>query len=112
MTRFRLVAAAFVFALLCSPWSAGNAADDKSDKAPESKMKGQLPQNWAKLGLSDEQKQKIYRVQGEMRAKIDALEKQIMDLKSAEKKELEKVLTPGQKERLREILTGKAPDKN
>lgn len=108
MTRFRFVAVAFVLTLLCSPWTVGNAADDK----PDTKMRGQLPQSWGKLGLSDEQKQKIYRVQGEFRAKIDALEKQIMDLKSAEKKDLEKILTPAQKERLREILTGKAPDKN
>ena len=40
----------------------------------------------------------------------DALRKQLDDLKAAEKKELEKVLTPAQKERLKEILTGKAPD--
>jgi hypothetical protein len=109
MTRLRFVAVAFVFALLCSPWTAGNAADDKSDKAPDTRMRGQLPQNWGKLGLNDEQKQKIYRIQNETRAKVDALEKQIMDLKASEKKELEKVLTTAQKARLREILSGKAP---
>jgi hypothetical protein len=41
---------------------------------------------------------------------MDALRKQLDDLKAAERKELEKVLTPAQKERLKEILTGKAPD--
>jgi len=110
MTRVRLVAMAFLFAVICSPWAAGNPADDKSDKAPDTKMRGQLPQNWSKLGLSDKQKQDIYRVQNDFNTKMDALRKQLDDLKAAERKELEKVLTPAQKERLKEILTGKAPD--
>jgi Spy/CpxP family protein refolding chaperone len=92
------------------PWAAGTPADDKSDKAPDAKMRGQLPQNWNKLGLSDKQKQDVYKVQNEYRTKIDALKKQIEDLTATEKKEMEKLLTPAQKERLKEILTGKAPD--
>src|SRR5262245_8356070 len=110
MTRARLIVMTFVFALVCSPWASGNPADDKSDKAPDTKMRGQLPQNWSKLGLSDKQKQDVYKVQNEYMAKIDALRKQMDDLKTAEKKEMEKILTPAQKERLKEILTGKAPD--
>src|SRR5262245_19317090 len=110
MNRVRLTAMEFVCALVCSPWSAGNPADDKSDKAPDTKMRGQLPQNWSKLGLSDKQKQDIYKVQNDYIAKIDALRKQMDDLRTAEKKEMEKILTPAQKERLKEILTGKAPD--
>jgi Spy/CpxP family protein refolding chaperone len=110
MARLRFLAVSLFLVALCSPWAAGNPADDKSDKAPETKMRGQLPQNWSKLGLSDKQKQDIYKVQNEYMTKIDALRKQMDDLRAAEKKEMEKVLTPAQKERLKEILTGKAPD--
>jgi hypothetical protein len=110
MARIRLLAVSLVLIAICSPWAAGYSADDKSDKAPDTKMRGQLPQNWSKLGLSDKQKQDIYKVQNDFNTKMDALRKQLDDLKAAEKKELEKVLTPAQKERLKEILTGKAPD--
>ena len=34
----------------------------KKDDSPV-KAKGMLPPNWGKLGLSDEQKQKIYKIQ-------------------------------------------------
>ena len=110
MTRIRMLMVSFVFVALTVPWASGNPTDDKSDKAPDAKMRGQLPQNWNKLGLSDKQKQDVYKVQNEYRTKIDALKKQIEDLTGTEKKEMEKLLTPAQKERLKEILTGKAPD--
>ncbi len=81
-----------------------------ADKDTGGKMRGQLPQNWGKLGLSEEQKQKIYKIQNDFRNKVDALQKQLADLKDQERKELEKVLTAGQRDQLRQILAGKAPD--
>ena len=110
MKQLKFVAVAFLLAGLCSPWAAGNPADDKSDKAPDAKMRGTLPPNWGKLSLSEKQKQDIYKIQNDAHAKIDALQKQIDDAKAAERKDMEKVLTPAQKERLKEILAGKAPD--
>ena len=68
-----------------------------------------LPQNWNKLGLSDEQKQKIYAAQAEYGAKIDALAKQIKDLQAKQRDAMEKVLTDAQKTRLRELATEKLP---
>jgi hypothetical protein len=81
------------------------AQDAKKDSA--SKAKGTLPQNWSKLGLSDEQKQKIYTVQAEHKDKIEALEKQISDLKKKQMDEMTKVLTAAQKARLKEIVSEK-----
>src|SRR5262245_21126067 len=52
------------------------------DKDTPAKFKGTLPANWGKLGLSDEQKQKVYKVQSEHHDKIAALEKQVKDLKA------------------------------
>ena len=72
------------------------------------KVKGvQLPQNWGKIGLSDDQKQEIYRIQAKHNAEIDKLEAQVREHKAARTKEMSGVLTPDQKKRLEEILLGK-----
>jgi hypothetical protein len=75
----------------------------------QEKVKGVLPANWGKLGLSDEQKQKIYKVQGEYKDKIADLKKQLADLQAKENEELYKILTDDQKKRLKDLLTGKVP---
>jgi hypothetical protein len=79
-----------------------------------------LPANWKKLGLSDDQVQSVYKVQASYKARIDVLAAQIQTLRKEERAELEKILTPAQKDRLKEIVTGetktpakdKAPDKD
>lgn len=102
MIRLRAVIAVLAVALLLGGWLHG---DDKDSKA---KVKGQLPQNWSKLGLTDKQKDAVYRTQADYREKIDSLDQQLKKLKDEERAELLKVLTTEQKDRLREILTGKA----
>lgn len=78
------------------------------DKKEPPKVKGTLPQNWGKLGLTDKQKAEVYRVRAEYGEKIDALKKQIKDLEDKERVDLLKVLSEEQRTRLREILAGKA----
>ncbi len=73
------------------------------------KIKGTLPANYGKLGLSEEQKQKIYKLQADYDAKIADLDKQMKQLKAQEKVDLEKVLSPEQKQKLKDILSGKLP---
>jgi hypothetical protein len=107
MKGLRLLAVAVGLVVVGSPWVAGQDPTKPKDPAP--KMRGQLPPNWGKLGLSDEQKQKVYAAQTKYRDKIDSLKKQMADLLDQEKKEMESVLTDAQKTRLREIATGKAP---
>lgn len=75
------------------------------------KSRGQLPQNWSKLGLSEEQKTKIYAIQANYKAKVEKLQKEIADLKEKETKERVAVLTEQQKTRLRELATGEGGDK-
>ena len=75
----------------------------------EGKAKGQLPPNWGKLKMSDEQRQQVYKIQGEYRAKIDALEAKVKDLRKQQDAALAKVLTDAQKAQLREIITSKVP---
>lgn len=80
----------------------------KEKDASSTKVKGVLPMNWGKIGLSDSQKQDVYKVQSKYNGEIDKLELQIKDLKSARDKEMKAILTAEQKKRLEEILSGKA----
>lgn len=103
MVRARLVLAILAAALV---FSGGLFGDDTKK---EGKSRGTLPTKWSKIGLSDEQKNKIYSVQSSYRAKVQELESKIKELRAQEKAELEAVLTDSQKTRLRELLLEKAP---
>lgn len=81
--------------------------DDPKKDDPAVKAKGTLPANWKKLGLSDDQVQKIYKVQAKYGEEIDKLEAKIAELKAAMDKERRAILTADQKKRLEEILLGK-----
>lgn len=79
------------------------------DNKKETPVKGQLPPQWKKLGLNDDQVKKIYAAQSDYRGKIAELKDKIRDLEKQERTEMEKVLTDAQKARLKEILLEKAP---
>ncbi len=104
MVRLSSVVVVLTLALL---GVGGLLAQDSKSKDSASKVKGQLPQNWSKLGLSDEQRQKVYMVQSEYKEKVEALEKQLTELKKKQMDEMTKVLTASQKSKLREILNEK-----
>jgi Spy/CpxP family protein refolding chaperone len=78
-------------------------ADEPAAKAV---MKGRLPTHFKSLGLSDVQKVAVYTVMGQYSAKIDALAQQIKDLRAKEHAEILAVLTPAQKEMLKQLLAG------
>ena len=61
-----------------------------------------VPSGYSKLGLTDQQKQKLYKIQGEYYPKIQGLEKQVDDLRDKRGKEFESVLTAPQKRLLAE----------
>jgi len=104
MTRTCRLAGVVVMVFLAGGWLFG---DDTKQDAP--KARGTLPTNWSKLGLSAEQKQKIYSIRSEHRTKIEALQRELKELQKKELEECAKVLTEAQKARLREILTEKVP---
>lgn len=79
---------------------------EKKDE-PAGKVKGVLPPNWKKIGLTEAQVQDIYKVQGKYNDEIDKLESKIKELKATRDKEMKAVLTAEQKKRLDDILTGK-----
>ena len=85
--------------------------DKKEDKKEVVKFKGQLPAGWGKIGLTDDQKQNVYKIQSKYGTKVDELKSEMAKLKSEEKKEIEKVLTDDQRKKLIEAATGIKGDK-
>jgi TolA-binding protein len=79
---------------------------ESKEKEPAVKFKGSLPSRWGQIGLSEDQKQHVYKIQSQYRDEIDKLQAKIEELKSQQKKEMEKLLTEEQKKRLRELLLG------
>jgi Spy/CpxP family protein refolding chaperone len=81
----------------------GSQADSKT-KAKGAKKAfdpaRRVPAYFGQLGLSDEQRESIYKVQGKHMPKIDALEKQIEQVRGEMLRECEAVLTPEQKKLL------------
>ena len=104
MTKTWALGSVLVLALVGGGWLFG-----QDEKKEQPKVKGTLPANWNKLGLTDEQKQKVYSVRAEYGTKIAELRAEIQKLQKKEQEEMQKVLTDAQKARLREILTEKAP---
>lgn len=89
------------------------AADDPAKKAgdspaPVATSRGQLPPNFKKLGLTDEQREKIYTVQATYRARIAELSRKLRELRKQELAEEMQVLTDSQKERLKELVQERA----
>jgi Spy/CpxP family protein refolding chaperone len=80
----------------------------KDDTKPSSRLRGQLPPNYRQLGLSEEQRQSIYKIHNEYADKIDELEKQIEKMKNERNRAYGKVLTKAQRDRLEEIQKGKS----
>lgn len=80
--------------------------DAKKDEPPV-KAKGFLPQNWGKIGLTEDQKQDVYKIQSKHNSEIDKLEAKIKEIKGSRDKEMKAVLNADQKKKLDEILTGK-----
>jgi hypothetical protein len=56
-----------------------------------------VPPGYSKLGLTDQQREAIYKVQGKYYPQIQALEKQVDALRAKREAECEAVLTPAQK---------------
>jgi hypothetical protein len=101
MLRLRVGVAVLAVALFGSGWLLGG--DDKP------KYRGILPPYYKKLGLGSDQVQQIYKIQTGFREKADELKRQLAKLKADEKAAVEKVLTPGQLKRLRELRSGEGP---
>ena len=95
-----------VAAVLLALVAQDKPTDKPADKPAVEKARGQLPQGWKQLGLTDQQKQEVYKIQTDYRKKRAGLEQQLKALKDEERKTLAGVLTEAQKKRLAEIRAG------
>jgi TolA-binding protein len=73
------------------------------EKKPAKDARGPLPAHYGKLGLSDEQKDGMYKVYDEYKSQIDELSAQIKKLQADRDAKLQEKLTPTQKTRLQEL---------
>src|SRR6266567_2340773 len=99
----------FVLALVGAFLAGGllmNGMITRADDKTEPKVKGTLDPQWKQLGLNDDQTQHIYKTQATYRGQIQKLEAQIKELREKERAEAKEVLTPAQKARLKELLSG------
>lgn len=80
--------------------------------ADAEKPKGRVPNNYGKIGLSEEQRTKILSIQAKLDGEIDKLEAQIAQLKAQKEKEVEAVLTAEQKTKLAELTAATAKKKS
>lgn len=77
------------------------AKAEKGEGAKKAARSGdRLPPNYGKIGISEEQRKRIYEIQNKYDDQIAALQKQIADLRAKEKAEVEAVLTADQKKAL------------
>ena len=73
-------------------------------KVEKPKTRNRLPNYYGKLGLSTEQRTKIYGVQAAAREKIEAFQQQITTLKETATKDIHDVLTQEQQAKLAMLL--------
>ena len=69
----------------------------------EKKLKGYLPTYYKSLGLTDAQKQRIYRIQAEYKEILDEIERTKAKLKAEQKEAYEKVLNAEQVKELKKL---------
>jgi Spy/CpxP family protein refolding chaperone len=95
----------FVLPLVVAASTAG-AQDPAPEKpaAPAAKsarpFRGRLPNFWSKIGLTEQQKQRIYAHQLEVRPKLEELERQLEAVRAELREKMEKELSDSQKQEL------------
>lgn len=100
-------AAALALAALVASAQVGSVSSLAQEKPAEAKVakkpEGRVPAFYGQVGISDEQRKKIYSIQGGYDEKIDALKKQIDDLEEKRDAEVKAVLSVDQQKRLVEL---------
>jgi Spy/CpxP family protein refolding chaperone len=99
--RIRAVGAGLAAVLLIAAASL-NAQEPKAKSKPAAKgdPARRVPDYFGQIGLTAEQRESIYKIQGTHQARIDELEKEIDDIRAKSLSECEAVLTDTQKQML------------
>jgi hypothetical protein len=112
MLRLRLAVTCTLVFFLASSWLMGQDSKSDDTKPATGKTKGILPKYFSKLGLTDEQRQKVYKITTSYKTKIDALTEQLDQLKGQRQTELLKILDENQRTHLRELETHETVSKD
>ena len=96
-----------------------SAQDPEKEKASDSVVKTvaavkayrRVPPYFAKIGLTPEQREKIYAVRGKHQQEIDALKAKIDELQATELGECEGILLEAQKKMLTDLRASARPTK-
>ncbi len=111
MHRLTLTLATLLIAFTTmAAWTQESGNKSTTDKAAveEEKITGRLPNNYGKLGLSEKQRKSIYEKQSKFATEINALIRQVEELRAKRDAEVENVLTAEQKVKLKELLAESA----
>ncbi|HWB00193.1 MAG TPA: hypothetical protein VG713_16985 [Pirellulales bacterium] len=100
----RVIAAVLSFSVMAA---AADAADEKAaaetkTKKARAEARGYLPPYYKNV-VDGVQREKIYKIQSQYEAKMDELEKQLKAMADQRDAEIEGVLTPEQKQRIKEL---------
>ena len=97
-------AVSFVVLPLSSAQDTGKDAAKAVEGKDAKRASGdRLPANYGKVGLSEEQRKKVYEIVNRFGSQIDDLEKKIIELKKSEVAECEGVLNPNQRQSLQDL---------
>ena len=89
------------------PAAAKKAPAEKAAKKP-AKQRGRLPNFYGQIGLSDEQRDKVYGIQQQYRDQIRDLQQKLNELKDKQTAEIDAVLTPDQLKKVEELKASSA----
>lgn len=101
--KFLTTVAVMQVALLMAGVSLAEEAPQGAKK-PKAKVVRRLPNNYGKIGLSNSQKDKIYGIQADYRTRIQALLRELEDLRTQQSLDIQSVLNEDQKKELNTIL--------
>lgn len=110
MQKSRYFAVPALLLLLVSLIATGQSQETKPATKPaeststkKAELKGRLPNNFGKLGISEAQRKKIYEIQASYKTRIEMLEAQLEALKMEQNDEIRGVLTKTQQTELDEL---------
>ncbi len=87
-----------------SPKVTGQAPEESKPATPRKKPRGRLPNQYGQLGISEQQRTKIYELQSGFNAQIAKLRDQIDLLETQRNTEVRNVLTEDQQKRYDELV--------
>lgn len=98
----KLAPASLLLVVFLAQITGGIAADPATPPKEEARHKP-LPTYFGMLGVSDEQKEKLYAVQDEYETRLEKLREELKLMVRERDKKMESLLTAGQKLRLKEL---------